>query len=206
MKGKFISFEGGEGSGKTTIIQTLIQELIADGYDVVSTREPGGSDIAEQIRAVILNVSNTKMTKETETLLYAASRIQHLKEKVLPALEEGKVVICDRYLDSSLAYQGYARGVGFKEVLQANIFASKHLPDITFFIDVDPDIALGRLAYRSKIDRLDLESLDFHKKVYEGYIEVCNQYPSRIKKIDGNRSLEDICEDVIERVVDFLEL
>src|SRR5574344_1180309 len=204
MQGKFITFEGGEGSGKTTIILKLIEVLTSKGYACVSTREPGGSEIAEQIRSIILDVKNTNMTKETETLLYAASRMQHLAERVLPSLEAGKIVICDRYLDSSLAYQGIARGVGLSEVLKANSFALKHMPDLTFFIDVEPRIALKRLNNRDKMDRLDLEAMDFHNKVYRGYLDVCALYPSRIVKIDGRRDLDTIITEVIDKVLDFL--
>lgn len=204
MNGKFISFEGGEGSGKTTIIKSLVKELEKNGYSVLSTREPGGSDIAEQIRSLILNVDNTAMGKETETLLYAASRIQHLEEKILPALKEGKVVICDRYLDSSLAYQGHARGVGFSDVLTANTFALKHMPEMTFFIDVTPEVGMKRIIGRDKMDRLDLESYEFHNKVYEGYLRLCKMYPTRIIRIDGNRSCEEICEEINKYVMDFL--
>ncbi len=205
MSGKFITFEGGEGSGKTSIIQVLSEYLQANGYDVITSREPGGSKIAEQIREVILNVDNIAMTEETETLLYAASRIQHLKEKVLPALEANKVILCDRYVDSSLAYQGYARNIGMEEVLNANAFALKYMPDLTIFIDVKPEIAMARLNNREKIDRLDLESMDFHNRVYEGYMKVCEMYPNRVVKINGNQGLDKVMMDVHDVVLKFLE-
>ena len=138
-KGKFITFEGGECSGKTSIITAVCKELEKRGISYISTREPGGIDISEQIRSIILDVNNTAMTEETEALLYAASRMQHLSERVIPAINNGTIVICDRFLDSSLAYQGYARGLGMDSVLRINHFALKHLPDVTFFIDVTPD-------------------------------------------------------------------
>lgn len=200
MPGIFITLEGGEGSGKTTIILSIEKYLKENGYDVVTTREPGGVPIAEQIRNVILDVNNTKMCNETETLLYAASRMQHLHEKVIPALNEGKVVICDRYLDSSLVYQGYARGIGIDNVLNANCFAIDHMPDVTFFIDVTPEVGLQRISGRDKIDRLDKESLSFHQRVYDGYVKLSEQYSDRIKRIDGQRDKEEVIADVIEEI------
>ena len=205
MSGLFITFEGGEGSGKTTIIKSVVEALENKGYSVISTREPGGIDIAEQIREVILKKENTKMTKETETLLYAASRMQHLFERVVPALEEGKVVVCDRFLDSSLAYQGYARGIGMNNVLQANHFALNHLPDITFFIDVKPEVGLARLSGRDEINRLDLEKIDFHQRVYDGYCKLCELYPKRIVRINGEQSKEAVSKDVIDYIFEFLK-
>lgn len=205
MSGLFITFEGGEGSGKTTIIKSVVEALENKGYSVISTREPGGIDIAEQIREVILKKENTKMTKETETLLYAASRMQHLFERVVPALEEDKVVVCDRFLDSSLAYQGYARGIGMNNVLQANHFALNHLPDITFFIDVKPEVGLARLSGRDEINRLDLEKIDFHQRVYDGYCKLCELYPKRIVRINGEQSKEAVSKDVIDYIFEFLK-
>lgn len=204
MNGLFITFEGGECSGKTTIINEICKALEEQGIEYISTREPGGIDIAEQIRNIILDVNNTKMTEETEALLYAASRMQHLKERVIPAINEGKIVICDRFLDSSLAYQGYARGLGIESILRINHFALDHLPDLTLFIDVKPEVALKRLINRDKTDRLDLESMKFHEDVYEGYIKVCQMYPDRIVKIDGCRNLEIICKECVKKVLDFI--
>ncbi|MCI9652826.1 MAG: dTMP kinase [Acholeplasmatales bacterium] len=201
MKGLFITFEGGECSGKTTIIQELCKVLEEKKIPYISTREPGGIDIAEQIRGIILDIKNTAMVEETEALLYAASRMQHLKERVIPALEAGKVVICDRFLDSSLAYQGYARELGMESILKINHFALNHLPDLTLFIDVHPEVALQRLSTRNKTDRLDLEDLKFHQAVYEGYEAVCKMYPERIHRVDGNRKLDLICKDCISLVL-----
>lgn len=195
MKGIFISFEGGEGSGKSSVINVVRDKLVDDGYKVVITREPGGVSVSEQIRNVILAVDN-KMSKETEALLYAASRTEHLYSKVIPLLEEGYIVLSDRYIDSSLAYQGYARGIGIERVLEINMFAREFLPKVTYFFDVRPEVGLARIKGREKIDRLDLETLDFHKKVYEGYKEVCKLYPERVKSINGERTIEEIIEDV----------
>lgn len=204
MKGLFITFEGGECSGKTTIIKEVCKALEERGISYISTREPGGIDIAEQIRSIILDVHNTAMTEETEALLYAASRMQHLKERVLPALDRGDIVICDRFLDSSLAYQGYARKLGMDSILKINHFALDHLPDLTLFIDVKPEVALKRLANRNKTDRLDLEDITFHNLVYEGYQQVCKMYPDRIQKIDGNQDLKKVCKDCLDLVLNYI--
>lgn len=197
---KFITFEGGEGSGKSTVMKLLMERLTQDGYKVISTREPGGVNVAEQIRDVILKKENN-MSYETEALLYAASRVEHLKQKVLPYLEQGYIVISDRYLDSSLAYQGYARGLGFEDVLKINMYATKYMPVRTYFFDVTPDIGLKRLERREKIDRLDLESMSFHDKVYQGYLELLKLYPERIKRIDGKRDRMEIFEEVYNDIL-----
>ncbi|MCR5232126.1 MAG: dTMP kinase [Acholeplasmatales bacterium] len=201
----FITFEGGECSGKTSIIGAVKKVLDEKGIKYITTREPGGIKIAEQIRSVILDINNKEMTKECETLLYAAARMQHLSERVIPALKNGYVVLCDRFLDSSLAYQGYARGIGMDNVLKANSFALDYLPELTIFIDVTPDVALKRLESRAeKQDRLDLETMDFHKKVYEGYHKVLDMYHDRVVRIDGNQSLEDVTNDCINKILEYL--
>ena len=199
--GYFITFEGGEGTGKTTIINYISKYLNDKGYSVVTTREPGGIDIAEQIRSIILDVKNTKMDYRTEALLYAASRTQHLAEKVIPALKENKIVLCDRYLDSSLVYQGIARGLGIDNVLKVNMFATEYMPNITFFIDVKPEICFKRLKDNNReMDRLDLENMDFHNMVYEGYKTVAKMYPNRIVSINGDRTVEEIISDVVKHI------
>ena len=198
MKGIFITLEGGEGSGKTTAINSIEAYFKNKGYQVICTREPGGISISEKIRDIILDVNNTKMTKETETLLYAASRMQHLSEKILPALENGVVVICDRYLDSSYVYQGIARGVGIEEVKMANHFALKYMPDLTIFLDVRPEVGLKRIENRGKMDRLDLEKIEFHQSVYNGYLKICDMFKDRIVKINGENSQEVVINDIIE--------
>ena len=203
---RFISFEGGEGSGKTTLIEKLSKELSLLGYKLIKTREPGGSKIAEEIRNIILNVDNVAMDYRTEALLYAASRRQHLTEVVIPAINDGKIVLCDRYVDSSLAYQGYARGLGIEEVYQINMYATQGiLPEVTFFIDVDPNIGLSRIKKNNRVvDRLDLEELSFHKRVREGYLEVAKIYKDRIRVIDGNRTPDEIYADILKAVLDIL--
>lgn len=207
MSGKFITFEGGEGSGKTTIANLLRDKLEKDGYSVVLTREPGGVAIAEQIRDIIVDVNNTKMDSRTEALLYASSRRQHLVEKVIPALKENKVVICDRYVDSSLVYQGIGRGLGIDEVYNMNLFATENiLPDLTIFFDIKPELGLQRV-YSNKnreINRLDLEKLDFHQKVYDGYLTICDKFPERIIKIDASLSIEEVYQSVYNEVIKHL--
>lgn len=201
---KFFTFEGGEGSGKSTIIKMLEERLTNDGYKVISTREPGGVKVAEEIREVILKKDN-KMSSETEALLYAASRVEHLKVKVIPYLEDGYIVISDRYLDSSLAYQGYARDLGIDNVLKINMYALDYLPQRTYFFDVKPEVGLERIKGRDKIDRLDLESIEFHQKVYDGYQKIAELYPDRIKKIDGKKDIDTIFEEVYQDVLQVLK-
>ena len=200
----FITFEGGECSGKTTIIGEISKLFDSMHIKYITTREPGGIKIAEKIRSIILDVDNKEMTAETEALLYAASRMQHLSEKVIPMCKDGYIVLCDRFLDSSIAYQGYARGLGVEKVLNINSFALDYLPDLTIFIDVKPEVALKRLILRDKSDRLDLENIDFHNKVYEGYKEACRLYPDRIKVVDGNQSLDDVINDCIKIILEYL--
>ena len=204
MKIHFITFEGGEGSGKTTLIKLLAKDLESAGYPVLTTREPGGSKIAEEIRNVILNVENTKMDYRTEALLYAASRRQHLKEIILPAIEKDMLVICDRYIDSSLAYQGYARGLGIDEVYNINLYATGGLlPDLTILIDEEAEVGLARIKQNNRdINRLDLEKINFHKKVREGYLEVYKRFPERIVKVNGDQTIENVYRDVYKIVIE----
>lgn len=197
-----ITFEGGEGTGKTTLIEKLKIHFQEKNIPIVVTREPGGSHIAEQIRHVLLDPDNKAITKRTEALLYAASRAQHIDEIIRPALEKDMVVICDRYLDSSLAYQGYARELGFDYINKINHYALNYLPDLTFYIDLDPEIGQGRVKNnrKSKIDRLDMESINFHKKVREGYLKIAKLEPDRIFVIDGNQTIEAILLQIINKV------
>lgn len=198
----FITFEGGEGTGKTTLIERVYLELKKE-YDVVITREPGGSSIAEIIRDVVLNPKYQGITARTEALLYAASRTQHLEDKILPALKSSKMVLCDRYLDSSLAYQAYARDLGFDFVLHINQYATEHMPDLTFYIDLEPEVGIARIAKRKKYDRLDQESLYYHRLVREGYQEVVKRYPDRMVVIDGRKSLDEITTFMLTTINDY---
>jgi len=204
----FITLEGPEGSGKTSVTKILIAELTKRGYDVLFTREPGGTPIAEQIRDIILDKKNTLLDTRAEALLYAASRRQHLKEKVWPALKEGKIVICDRFLDSSLAYQGGARGLGVNEVLNINLFATEgSFPDLTLLFDVDPEIGLRRIRKNRafEINRLDLEELTFHQKVRETFLELSIKYKDRYRIIDASQELELVANNALKIVLDKLE-
>lgn len=198
-KGFFITTEGGEGAGKTSVISKLKSTLEEQGHDVLVTREPGGIDISEKIRAIILDRKNTNMEGRTEALLYAAARRQHLVEKVLPALNEGKVVLCDRFIDSSLAYQGHARGLGIEEVLSINQFAIEDCwPDLTLYFDLDPQVGLARINANNEreVNRLDLETIHFHQKVREGYLELLKKYPDRMVKVNAEQSIEHVFADV----------
>lgn len=197
----FITFEGGEGAGKTSVLKAIGERLKEEQVNALLTREPGGIDIAEKIRAVILNPEHTKMHERTEALLYAAARAQHFYEKIIPALQEGKHVLCDRFIDSSLAYQGYAREIGVDDVLAINQFAiGQRLPDMTIFFDLAPEKGLARIqATRAdEINRLDIEGIAFHQKVYEGYQVAMNRYPDRFKVVNADQPLEQVIEDVWE--------
>ncbi len=202
MGGYFITFEGPDGSGKTTVATEVCRLLREQGHDVIHTREPGGIAISEDIRNIILDPHNTMMDAKTEALLYAASRRQHLVEKVFPAVKEGKIVICERFLDSSLAYQGYGRQLGFDEVLAINLFAIDNTyPDMTIYLDVDEEIGLSRLKDRSFKDRLDQESVDFHHRVSEGYREVLRRFKDRITVIDASRSIEEVIDASMREIL-----
>ena len=187
----FITLEGPEGSGKTSAAKKIVVELEKKGYQVLFTREPGGTPIAEQIRGVILDKANTLLDARAEALLYAASRRQHLVEKVLPALAAGKIVICDRYIDSSLAYQGGARGLGIDEVLNINMFATENkFPDLTLLFDLDPKLGLERINKNKnrEVNRLDLEKLDFHRKVRQTFLDLSKTYADRYVTIDASQN------------------
>ncbi|MEH7180100.1 dTMP kinase [Neobacillus vireti] len=205
----FITLEGGEGSGKSTLIDYIKEFLENRGKSVVLTREPGGIDIAEQIRSVILNKKNTKMDGRTEALLYASARRQHLVEKVIPSLNEGNIVLCDRFIDSSLAYQGYARGLGIDEVFSVNEFAiAGFMPDLTLYLDLDPQIGLKRIAKNKdrEVNRLDLEEIQFHLNVREGYEEVVKRFPERIVRVNANQEVEKVMADASRILVDRLHV
>lgn len=198
MKGKFITFEGCDGCGKSTQLRLLSEYLTANAVPHVFTREPGGSKIAEAIREILLSGKNAEMTDECEALLYAAARVQHLHDKVAPALAEGKLVICDRYVDSSLAYQAYARGLGEEFVRQINAYAlEKYLPDATVFIDLTPADAFKRKHGADENDRLEQAGMAFHERVYEGFDRLANTESERFIRIDGKQTPKEIFEQVI---------
>ncbi|WBL31237.1 dTMP kinase [Candidatus Phytoplasma sacchari] len=198
----FISFEGCEGSGKTTLANYLFSKIFSQ-YPVILTKEPGGieNDLYKfniLIKKLLLKFNN-KIDYYTEALLYAANRVEHLKKVIIPSLKEKKIVICDRYIDSSFAYQGYARGLGKKFIHNINKFACKYYPNITFYLDLEPEIGLERIKTKrkDKIEYFDLQNIEFHKKVREGYLKICKQYPKRIYKINANHSLDSI-KEIIE--------
>ena len=198
-----ISIEGGEGTGKTTLIGMIQEYFAGKELDFIVTREPGGVKIAEEIRSVILDPKNTEMDGKTEALLYAAARRQHLVKKVFPACKAGKLVIFDRYVDSSLVYQGYVRGLGIEDVYQMNRFATEDfMPDLTVYIDLDPAIGMERINKNAdrEINRLDLEGMEFHYKVREGYKIIAERFPERIKTIDGDQTIEAVFNDVLKAI------
>lgn len=198
VKGKFVTVEGCEGSGKSTQLKLLSAYLDGAGIPYVLTREPGGSPIAEQIRKIILDGKNMEMCDECEAMLYAASRIQHLRERVLPALAEGKLVVCDRYIDSSLAYQGVARNLGIEYVADINKKAFELCtPDLTVFFDMSPEKAFARKNGADQNDRMEKQGLDFHRRVYGGYLELLKKYP-RICAVECSGSIEETAENVIK--------
>lgn len=205
----FITFEGGEGAGKSTAIKRIKETLEKEGIEVLLTREPGGTPISEEIRNVILDKKNVDMDKRTEALLYAAARRQHVVQKIIPALKKGKTVLCDRFLDSSLAYQGYARDIGIEEVFEMNQFATEGLePDLTFFFDLDPEKGLERIAQNAnrEVNRLDLEKLSFHTKVREGFYKLAKKFDYRFVIIDASKSPEVVFSDCYKAIEEHLKM
>ena len=200
-RGLFITAEGGDGSGKSTQLETIRKYMEERGIPCVFTREPGGTPIGEKIREIILDPGNSEMCGWTEALLYAASRAQHVSQLVRPALEEGKCVICDRFVDSSIAYQGFARGLG-EAVAEVNVHAVQGvMPDRTFFFDVSPEKAMERLGSRGSKDRLEVEPDEFHRRVYEGYRELAKRDAEsgngRFVVIDASKDIESVTSQVI---------
>ncbi len=198
MKGKFVTFEGCEGVGKSRQIKLLEEYLIKNGIKYYFTREPGGTNISEQIRAIILDGKNQAMTDECEALLYAAARVQLLKEEIAPRIDRGELVFCDRYVDSSLAYQGKARGLGYDFVKKINSYAfDNFLPNVTVFLDLPPEAAFKRKGGVDGTDRLELSGMEFHNKVYEGYKELARENPERFAVIDASGTKEETSGKII---------
>ena len=208
-KGVFITFEGNDGAGKTTVCLQVLKRLKQEGHEVIYTREPGGSRIAETIRNILLDVDNKELTARTEALLYAASRSQHLQEIVIPALQAGKIVLCDRYVDSSLAYQGVARDLGIEDVWKINEFAiDGYMPQKTLFFAVSIETGQKRMNIRGDKNRLDLEQDSFHQKVRRGYEALIKMYPDRIQVIDAEPALDVVVQaayDVVKKVIEEYE-
>lgn len=196
-KGLFITVEGTDGSGKTTQIRLIEEYLRHKGYKVVLTREPGGTNISEKIRSITLDAGNTEMGAITEMLLYASARAQLVSEVIKPAIDNGAIVICDRFIDSSLVYQGFGRGIDLEVVMTVNRVAMNGIfPDITLFFDISPQIALERRIAATGTDRIEKEKMDFHIRVYEGYKKVAQMYPERIKTINADGSIDNVFNDV----------
>lgn len=208
-KGFLISLEGPEGAGKTSVLEALIPVLEDRGVEVLTTREPGGVLIGEKIREVILDPSHTEMDPKTELLLYIASRRQHLVEKVLPALAAGKLVIMDRFIDSSVAYQGFGRGLDIDAIDWLNEFATDGLkPDLTLYFDIEVEEGLARIAANSnrEVNRLDMEGLDLHRKVRQGYLSLLEREGNRIEKIDASLPLDQVIENTQQLLFDRMGL
>lgn len=200
-KGFFITLEGCEGSGKSTQLQLLQNFLKESGKEFIFTREPGGTPIAEQIRKIILDGNNVEMQDETEALLYASARVQHIKEKIIPAKNSGKIIVCDRYIDSSFAYQAYARGLGMEFVSGVNVYAMQNcMPDLTFFLDISPREAFIRKGGADEGDRLEQSGIAFHEKVYQGYLSLAKQFPQRIAVIDARKAAEQVFDQIVSEL------
>ena len=197
-RGKFITFEGCDGCGKSTQLKKLSDYLTENKIEYIFTREPGGGNISEAIREILLNGKNTEMSDECEALLYAAARAQHISEKIEPALAAGKLVVCDRYVDSSFAYQAYARGLGEEFVSKINACAiEKYRPDLTVFIDLTPEEAFKRKQGADENDRLEQAGIAFHKRVYEGYKAIAEKDPHRVYVVDGRQTPDQIFNEVL---------
>lgn len=203
MKGLFVTIEGPEGSGKSTLITKLLPYFEKKAKKVIATREPGGIAISEDIRTILHKQEYTMMEARTEALLYAAARRQHLVEKVMPALKENYLVLCDRFIDSSLAYQGYARGLGIDKVFEINRFATEDcMPGLTIYLDIEPEVGLARIEKDSgrEVNRLDMESITFHKRVREGYLQVVERFSDRIAVVNADQPMEKIVEEAIQLI------
>jgi dTMP kinase len=204
-KGIFITMEGPDGSGKTTQIDLLKEYLEKEGYDVLITREPGGTVISEAIREIILNKDYTEMSPVTEMLLYASARAQLINEVIGPALDSGKAVISDRFVDSSLVYQGMARGLGVGNVYEVNCQAiGKYMPDVTFLLDLPADVGIARKKDQKELDRMERESMEFHRAVAEGYRSLAERFPERIEKIDATLPIDEICGIIKGRIKELI--
>lgn len=206
MKGKFIVFEGPDGSGKTTVLAKVKEKLREEKIDFIDFREPGGTDISEKIRDIIIDKANSSMTARCEALLFASSRAQLVEEKIRPALEEGKLVLSDRFVLSSLCYQGVGRGLGVDEVKAINDFATKSIePDLTIFFDIDYKTALIRKRENFEADRLESEDFAFHKKIFDAYNSIAETYKDKIKKIDATLSVDEVRDQAIDLIYKLLE-
>ena len=207
-KGIFISLEGPDGAGKTSVLEALIPILEAKGQAFVTTREPGGVAVAEKIRDVVLDPKHTEIDEKTELLLYIASRRQHLVERILPALDRGEMVLVDRFIDSSVAYQGFGRGLKVADIDWLNDFATDGLkPDLTLYFDIEAEEGLARIAKSKErgADRLDRESVEWHQRVREGYLSILEKEPNRVRKMDASQPLEKVVADTLAVLAERVE-
>jgi dTMP kinase len=205
MNGILISFEGIEGTGKTIQAKLLYEYLAKKGYNTILTEEPGGTQIGLRIRELLLSIEHKGMIPITELLLYNASRAQHIKEIIVPAMNKGAVVITDRFADSTVAYQGYARGIDLNLIDSIEKIVTSGLrPDITILLDLDVETGLNRNRGINKMDRLELEDVEFHKQVRSGYLEIAAKEPERIKLIDASGSIEEVQSKIVKIISDFL--
>lgn len=201
-KGLFITFEGPDGSGKSTQIQKLAHYLEENDISYVLTREPGGTRISDLIRGILLNPEHQEMKNNTEVLLYAASRAQHIEEKIKPALAAGKIVLCDRFVDASIAYQGYGLGIDLEMIQQINQFAIQNImPNRTYLFDISPEEGRKRMMDRlgeqvTNLDRIEQKTIDYHVRVRKGFEEIANQEPHRITRVDGSKSIDTIAKQI----------
>ncbi|MGO3018839.1 MAG: dTMP kinase [Anaerococcus sp.] len=206
MNSKFIVFEGPDGSGKTTILKKVKETLSLDGYKIYDFREPGGTSISEKIRELILDNSNDEMTARCEALLYAASRAQLLEEKIKPLLEQNSIVLCDRFVLSSLMYQGIGRGLGIENIKDINDFAIGEVkPDLTIFFNIDYKTAIDRKRENFETDRLENEEDSFHKKIFHGYIELSKKYENDIVTVDASKTVDQVTKDCLSIIYKLLE-
>ena len=206
MSGLFITMEGTDGAGKSTQLELLVNQLKEKGYGVVCVREPGSTPIGEKIREIIIDKNNTGMESMTEALLYAAARAQLVREVILPALKEDKIVVSDRFVDSSIVYQGYARGMGERRIKNLNRYAVEDLePDITFFLRLKPEDGLKRKRAQAELDRMELESFNFHHRVYDGYVSLARRNKNRVKMIDALKSVDEIHSEIMAELKKLLE-
>lgn len=206
MSGLFITMEGTDGAGKTTQINMLKEYLDSRGYNVVCVREPGGTPIGEKIREIIIDKNNSEMCQMTEAMLYAAARAQLVNQVILPALKGGGVVISDRFLDSSLVYQGYARGMGERRIRNLNRYAVDDLePDITFFLRLKPEDGLKRKRAQAELDRIESEHFNFHQRVYDGYVSLARRNKGRIKMLDALKSAQELHSAILNEINKLLD-
>ena len=213
MAGRFITVEGVDGSGKSTQITMVKDYLQKEGFDIVVTHEPGGTEIGEQIRKIILDSAHTQMTALTEVFLYAAARAQHIEEIILPALNNGRMVLCSRFFDSTVAYQGYGGGLDLAVLADINrIVSGSHVPDLTIIFDLDPEKGLERVSKRNIVaderndnkDRMEQKQLDFHKRVRDGFLAQARQNPERIRIVDATGNQDEVFTRTRKVIDDFI--